>query len=77
MGGEVHTAASAEAIAESYAASECVGTVGDVVDVRDEDGVWVVELKTHTISKAYTHRIEITRSVGNVVAHERELTPAK
>lgn len=73
MESQVQTAESAEAIAETYADEECVGTLGEVIDVTREDDLWVVEFRTHTFSKAYIHRIEITSSVGNVISHERNL----
>lgn len=72
MGDEVTDADAATEIATEYADSECVGQPGDVVSVEERESDWVVEVRTHTYSDAYTHRIRITRSVGNVVEHDRE-----
>lgn len=71
MGDEVPDADTATEFAEDYADEECVGQLGDVVEVADRDSMWVVEFRTHTFSDVYTHRIAITKSVGNVVNHER------
>lgn len=76
MGHGIQTAETAAVIAESYGEAECVGTVGEVVDTTREDGRWIVTFRTHTFSDEYTHRIEITASVGNVVSHERTEAPA-
>lgn len=61
----------AREIADEYADTECVGELGDIVDVEERDSEWIVEFRTHTFSDAYTHRIQITKSVGNVITHDR------
>jgi hypothetical protein len=71
MGSKVRTSEAAINIAESYAKEECVGTLGKIVNVVREDGSWIVELRTHTFSEEYTHRIEITEAVGNIIGHDR------
>lgn len=71
MGDDVPDAEEATGIAEVYADEECIGQFGDVVEVADRDSRWVVEFRTHTFSDTYTHRITITKSVGNVANHER------
>lgn len=76
MENRIQNADDAESIAEDYADEECVGTTGEVIDVTREDSAWIVEVRTHTFSEAYVHRIEITASVGNVVAHDRKAAPA-
>lgn len=58
-------------IAATYAERECVGTFGDVTETEEEDAEWIVEFQTHTFSDAYTHRIRISKSVGNVLSHDR------
>lgn len=50
----------------------CAGEFGDIIDIRRDDNVWIVEFRTHTFSDTYTHQIRITRSVGNVISYERE-----
>lgn len=75
MADEVTNAETAEAIAAKYADEECVGTMGEVTDVKQEDSTWVVEFKTHTFSEAFVHRVEITESVGNIVSHDRKVAP--
>ncbi|WP_225336481.1 hypothetical protein [Halomicrobium urmianum] len=71
MGDDVPDAETATGIAEDYADEECVGQLGDVVEVVEREAEWIVEFRTHTFSDAYTHRLTITKSVGNVVGHER------
>jgi len=71
MGDDVPDAEAATEIAEAYADEECVGQLGDVVEVEDRESEWIVEFRTHTFSDAYTHRVTITKAVGNVVDHER------
>lgn len=66
----------AESIAVEYAEKECIGTIGEVIDVVHEDAAWIVELQTHTFSEEFVHRIEITDSVGNVISHDRHVAPA-
>lgn len=58
-------------IARQYADDECVGEPGDIVDVTEQDNEWAVEIETHGYSDTYTHRIRLTKTVGNVIAHER------
>lgn len=71
MGSEVQSPKTARAIAESYAEEECVGTLGEVENVAHEGSSWIVELRTHTLSEEYLHRIEITEAVGNIIGHDR------
>lgn len=71
MSEDVPDADAAIEIAEEYADAECVGQPGDVVEVEERESEWVVEIRTHTYSDAYRHRIRITRSVGNVIGHDR------
>lgn len=68
---DVPDADAATDIAEEYADAECVGEPGDVVTVEERDSQWIVELRAHTFSDTYTHRVRITKSVGNVIGHER------
>lgn len=58
-------------IAKAYADEECTGEFGEVTDVDNRESDWQIEFKTHTFSDTYTHRIKVTKSVGNVVAHDR------
>lgn len=58
-------------LVEEYADSECVGQFGDVTDVEERETEWRVEFRTHTPSDTHTHRVRITKSVGNVVSHDR------
>lgn len=73
MSDDVPDAETATEIAREYAHAECVGQLGDVTAVAERDAVWVVEFRTHTFSDADTHRLQITKSVGNVVGHERSV----
>ncbi|WP_123538232.1 hypothetical protein [Halosimplex salinum] len=70
MKGEVRDRETAVELAKEYADEECVGQWGDVTDVRQTDGSWVVEFRTHTYSDEYEHRIEMNH-VGNVFTHDR------
>lgn len=70
MGDEVQNSETAVEITEEYA-DTCVGEFGDIVTTKEEDTEWVVEFQTHTFSDVYTHTIRITKSVGNVVSHDR------
>jgi len=58
-------------LATQYAESDCVGQFGEITDVEDRDATWVVEFRTHTFADRYSHRIEVTKSVGNVITHDR------
>jgi hypothetical protein len=58
-------------IAEEYARAECVGEFGEILGVTREGSNWIVEFRTHTFDDVYDHRVEITASVGNLIAHER------
>ncbi|MFC7164704.1 hypothetical protein [Halospeciosus flavus] len=71
MGDDVEERDEAVTIAEEYADSECVGELGEVTDVEERDKSWYVEFQTHTFSETYTHSVEITKAVGNVVSHDR------
>lgn len=71
MGDEIQDSETAVEIAEEYADTECVGEFGEIITTEEEDTEWVVEFQTHTFSDVYTHTIRITKSVGNVVSHDR------
>lgn len=76
MENSVQNADDTETIAENYADEKCVGTMSEVIDVIHEDPTWIVKFRTHTFSEEFVHRIEITESVGNVIAHDRNTAPA-
>lgn len=76
MADRVQDADTAETIAENYAAQECVGTFGGVIDVTRDDSTWIVEFRTHTFSEEYVHRVEITETVGNIITHDQHAAPA-
>lgn len=57
--------------AREYAAGECVGQFGEVLDVERDGDDWSVRFRTHTYGDEYCHRVRINR-VGNVFSHERE-----
>lgn len=71
MRDEVRDGEQASALAREYADDDCVGELGEVLDVRREDGVWIVEFRTHTFADQFDHRVRITAAVGNVISHER------
>lgn len=71
MSDDIQDAETAIDVATEYADAECVGELGEVIDARREENVWVVEFRTHTFSDAYEHRVRITASVGNVISHDR------
>lgn len=71
MSDDVPDAEMAIEIAEDYADNECIGEYGEITDVEERDSAWLVEFRTHTFSDAYTHHVQITKSVGNVVSHNR------
>ena len=71
MNADVSNSEKAIEIAEAYADDECVGQLGDIVDVEERENEWIVEFRTHTYADAYTHRLRITKNVGNVISHER------
>jgi hypothetical protein len=58
-------------VAREYASDECVGEFGEILGVTREGSNWIVEFRTHTFDDAYDHRVTITASVGNLIAHER------
>lgn len=58
-------------LAKEYADSECVGQFGDVTEVEERETEWRIEFETHTLSDTHTHRVRITKSVGNVISHDR------
>lgn len=62
----------ARAAAEDYASENCVGTVGEVEDVRREEDIWIVDVRTHTYADEHLHRLRITARVGNVISHDRD-----
>lgn len=76
MPDRVEDAGAAETIAETYAGEECVGTLGEVIEVTRKESIWIVEFRTHTLSAEFVHRIEITAPVGNVITHDRNAAPA-
>jgi len=59
-------------IAKAYADEECVGELGEALDAHEADSNWIVDVRTHTFSDAYDHRVKITAAVGNVISHERK-----
>lgn len=71
MSKDVSNQNAATEIAEEYADKECVGQFGEITKTEERDTEWVIEFQTHTLSDAYTHRVQITKSVGNVISHDR------
>lgn len=71
MSDDVSDAQAAIEIAEAYADHECVGQFGEGTMTEERDTEWLIEFQTHTLSDTYTHRVRITKSVGNVIAHDR------
>lgn len=59
-------------LAKEYADSECIGQLGDVTEVEERETEWRIEFETHTLSDTHTHRVRITKSVGNVISHDRQ-----
>lgn len=70
MNGDIENEETAEDVAREYADEDCVGELGEVLDVQRDDTDWIVEFRTHTFSDSYDHRVRISQ-VGNVYAHER------
>lgn len=70
MKGEIENTETAEEVAREYADEDCVGELGEILDVRRDDTDWVVEFRTHTFSDSYEHRVLIS-PVGNLYSHER------
>lgn len=70
MEGDVQDAEMARYLARDYADENCVGELGEILDVRYEESVWRVEFRTHTFADEYDHRVRIA-PVGNVFGHER------
>lgn len=75
MSNKVQDAETAVEIAEEYADEECIGELGDVIDTISENNVWIIMFRTHTFSDAYVHRVRITKSVGNIISHDRKDRP--
>lgn len=71
MKDEVPDEQTAKEIATEYAKNECIGTLGEVIEIESQNSDWIVEFRTHTFSDEYDHRVRITKSVGNVIAHDR------
>lgn len=71
MSDEVPGTEAAIEITEEYADNECVGEFGEIIEIEERDNNWTIELRTHTFFDEYTHRIQITKSVGNVISHDR------
>lgn len=71
MNEDVSNQEAAIELVREYADRECVGQFGDVTDVEETDTEWGVEFETHTLSDTYAHRVRITKSVGNLVSHDR------
>lgn len=71
MSDDVSDTETAIEIAEEYADTECVGEYGEIIETDERTSEWIVEFRTHTFSDAYTHRVRITKSVGNVISHDR------
>jgi hypothetical protein len=70
MKGEIEDSDTAIEIARDYADEECLGELGEVIEVRRENKDWVVEFRTHTFADTYKHRVRLS-SVGNVFLHDR------
>jgi hypothetical protein len=70
MEGEIEEPDTAIERARDYAADNCVGELGEVLDARQENNRWIVEFRTHTFADAYEHRVQLSR-IGNVVSHDR------
>lgn len=68
--GDVQTTDDAIEMAREYADGECIGELGEILDVRSAEHDWIVEFRTHTFDDEYDHRVRISR-VGNVFKHER------
>lgn len=58
-------------IAETYADEGCVGELGEILAVTSSDANWIVEFRTHTYDDFYDHRVVITKTVGNIISHDR------
>lgn len=58
-------------LAERYADDDCIGQFDKVTEVEERELKWLIEFQTHTFSDTYTHRVRITKSVGNVISHDR------
>lgn len=71
MSEDVSDQEAAIALVKEYAASECVGRFGDVTDVEEREAEWFIKFHTSTSSDTHTHRVRITKSVGNVISHDR------
>lgn len=71
MSEEVPDQDTATELAEEYADSECIGQFGEITEVDEHDTKWTIEFQTHTLSDSYTHRVQITKSVANVISHDR------
>jgi hypothetical protein len=71
MGDDVPDRETAIELAKEYAESECVGQIGDSIDVEERDMTWIVKFQMYTYSEKTTHRVKITKSVGNVISHDR------
>lgn len=71
MSDDIQDVETAIDVATEYADAECIGELGEIIDVSREESVWVVEFRTHTFSDAYEHQVRITASVGNVISHDR------
>lgn len=61
--------AAADLVTE-YADEKCVGELGEIQSVEQEESCWIVEFRTHTFSDEYDHRIRVS-PVGSVYSHER------
>lgn len=73
MSDDVPDRETAIGIAEEYADDECVGQFGDVETIEERESEWMVEFRTHTFSDTHTRRLRITKSVGNVIDHDRSV----
>lgn len=70
MAGDIQTEEEAVDVATDYADEECVGELGEILSVEEDDACWIVEFRTHTFGDEYHHRVRMNQ-VGNVFAHER------
>lgn len=70
MGEEIHDTDAASRVAKEYAAEECVGQFGEILDASAEESGWTVEFTTHTYADTYEHSIRFN-DIGNVFSHDR------
>jgi hypothetical protein len=69
MEGDIEDPDRAIEIAKDYAADDCLGELGEVVDASKENSGWIVEFRTHTFADTYEHRVLLSR-IGNVFSYD-------